>query len=183
MTAMNLGQALCALAAAAAAAGILSSPHGSQSSQDSLVRETLKYKSLEPLHKDLADMVEASQALCTDPKVIHGPHLKPGIRTYINKKGLGGAKVHEQGVRFPVGTLLVKEKFDDRASAIPTLATAMRKARPGRGADTWDYVMVSLATKRPVKPAAPCLGCHRRWEATDGISPQGAEWVRKRKAE
>ncbi|MFZ4507943.1 MAG: hypothetical protein ACOYON_09635 [Fimbriimonas sp.] len=133
---------------------------------DPFLTEALAYRKLTPLHQELRDMVASTAALCRDPKMMLDVHYQPGIRTYANALALqkGTAKV---------GATLVKEKYERKTDTKPSLITAMRKARPGTGADKWDYLLVNLKTGQPFRSPS-CLGCHQDFRTTDGISPDGA---------
>lgn len=99
--------------------------------------------------------------LCIGGDVRHGPHVQEGIRTYANQIAI----THDLKSDFPVGSVLIKEKFSEAdipswerltkgkkaKLGPPDYLTTMKKILPGSGADKWHYMLVDLKRKKVLK--------------------------------
>lgn len=91
-----------------------------------------------------------------------GPHFRRYARVYVNDKGRA-AFFWQRDPRFPVGTVIVKEKLETLTSKAPEILTVMVKREPGydRAAGDWEYVVLDGA--RQVQASgklAHCRACH-----------------------
>ena len=101
------------------------------------------------------------------------PHIDKFINVFVNDAGRR-AMLEELKPRFPVGSLIVKEKLPSRAAAEPELLTAMYKREAGydpEGGD-WEY-MVLDGRGTEVKARGKlesCRACHQSVAHTDFVS-------------
>lgn len=143
-----------------------------------LVKEALGYRKLVLLHKELREMDKAAAQMCAPASTAFGPHLA-FMRNYVSPGALVKPLPKTGQLNLPIGTLIVKEKFEGKEDKEPTLITAMKKVKKGFGAAAWAFVMVDMKTRREVTdPKKPCLSCHERWAANDGVSERGAALLR-----
>lgn len=132
----------------------------------------LDYRSWQKVNAAPMDMSESMKYLCRgplgwdrDPK---NPHYPRQFNVWVNRVGV--AAMRSKGVpAFPVGSMIVKEKFPRTAASLktasPELLTAMVKRE--RGFDSkngdWQYfVLKGDASKGTEKGLAYCADCHRQ---------------------
>lgn len=141
------------------------------SAEDGLVTRYLQYRNLTRLTTAKIDIAETVRTMCLDPKIIHGPHIEPGIHLYASSSAIAVRKTSTTP-RYPVGTLLVKEKFDTKEAATPTLITVMEKTANRGRVDDWRFTMIRLADRSIVRETArmSCAECHARYTGTDFVS-------------
>ena len=101
------------------------------------------------------------------------PHLRKFVNVFVNEAGRR-AMLEKLKPRFPVGTLVVKEKLERRDAAEPELLTAMYKREAGydpEGGD-WEYLVLDgRGTKvRARGRLESCRACHRADADTDFVS-------------
>jgi hypothetical protein len=101
------------------------------------------------------------------------PHRDKFVTVYVNDAGRR-AMLEEMKPRFPIGSLVVKEKLDTRDSPEPELLTAMYKREAGydpEGGD-WEYLVLDGRGKevRARGKLESCRACHQAEAATDFIS-------------
>lgn len=92
------------------------------------------------------------------------PHVATYIRVYVNKVG-EKAFLNREETRFPVGTVIVKEKLPAPDAKTAELLTVMIKRKPGFDAKNgdWDYFVLSGdAGKRIPSATKHCQECHQR---------------------
>lgn len=151
---------------------------------EAFVREALGYKRMIPLHKERVDMDRATATLCAPASQAFGPHYRPFIRTYVTAGALAKPLPKKGQIELPVGTMLVKEKFESASAKSPTLITAMKKTKKGRGSEVWEFGMIDIQSKKEIRSIQrPCASCHSSWGENDGISYQAAELMRNWKPE
>jgi hypothetical protein len=101
------------------------------------------------------------------------PHRDKFITVYVNDAGRR-AMLEERRPRFPVGSLIVKEKLPARDSAEPELLTAMLKHEAGydpEGGD-WEYLVLD-GLGREVRARGKlesCRACHQAYPHTDFVA-------------
>lgn len=131
----------------------------------------LAYGALIRLTGEKIDVVEQTSGMCRDPRDIHGSHLKPGIHLYATKAVID-TRAKSESPRYPVGALLVKEKFEARGDSKPSVITVMEKiANEGR-IDDWRFTMVRVSDRAIVKDGfrLSCVDCHQRYSKLDFVS-------------
>lgn len=125
-------------------------------------------------------MERPSAQLCMSPYpagTAHpDPHLEWAIHVYAT--GPGVAPMWDPYETFPVGTVLLKEKFDPRDPGHPELFTGMLKREAGFAAEEgdWEYFTLDGAitgvTARGKLRA--CVECHRGYRQSDFVTKQYA---------
>lgn len=101
------------------------------------------------------------------------PHRDKFVTVYVNDAGRR-AMLEEKRPRFPVGSLIVKEKLTTRDSSEPELLTAMLKHEAGydpKGGD-WEYLVLDGRGQevRARGKLENCRACHQAYPHTDFIS-------------
>jgi hypothetical protein len=102
----------------------------------------------------------------------HNPHWRAFFHVYVNSVGRP-AMVNQRRPAFPVGTLVVKEKFPRRDAPKPELLTVMRKREKGFDAANgdWEYLAQELPGGRLKAPEnlKKCQSCHRKVSERDYV--------------
>jgi hypothetical protein len=101
------------------------------------------------------------------------PHRDKFVTVYVNDAGRR-AMLEELRPRFPVGSLVVKEKLAARDSAEPELLSAMFKREAGYdpGGGDWEYLVLD-GRGREVKARGKlesCRACHQTVADTDFVA-------------
>jgi len=101
------------------------------------------------------------------------PHLAKFIYVFVNDAGRH-AMLEERSPRFPVGSLIVKEKLPARDAAEPELLTVMLKREAGydpEGGD-WEYLVLDGRGEevRARGKLESCRTCHQEVADTDFVS-------------
>jgi Cytochrome P460 len=148
--------------------------------------EIRNYRSLIRVNHKPIDMQAETMMMCAMPQDVLGPHYSPGIVYYINQTAKKGVKTFPDNKRFPVGSLIVKEKQERKTEDSVKIITVMKKVLAGRGENTWDYKMYDakkwLEVAPPQQANGPtCLECHRRYKDNDYISNKGMRLLRGEK--
>jgi hypothetical protein len=143
--------------------------------RSALHAEILKYKTwtvvnAEPVKQDLF-----ASADCADVRTpVPSPHKDKYIRVYVNDVGQE-AMLEAKSPKFPVGTIVIKEKLPEKKSQTPEFFTIMLKREAGydpRGGD-WQYLIMRSAKAKIETPSdiESCQSCHSAWaEKSDFIS-------------
>lgn len=139
---------------------------------DDRVARYLQYRNLTRLTTVKIDIAESVRTMCLDPKMVHGPHMEPGIHLYASSAAIAVRQTANAVPRYPVGTLLVKEKFDTKDAATPSLITVMEKTASQGRVDDWRFTMIRLADRSIVRDTArmSCAECHSRYADADFVS-------------
>lgn len=103
-----------------------------------------------------------------------GPHSNRFLFTYVNKIGEAAYTQYAEGVKMPVGTVLVKESFsiNSKGKSKPGPLFIMEKAAAGSSPKTgdWYYTMVGANGKpQAVNVFRACHDCHSGWEDSDFV--------------
>jgi hypothetical protein len=101
------------------------------------------------------------------------PHLHKYISVFVNSEGREAMMTRQQP-KFPVGSMIVKEKLGSRDSTDPELLTAMIKRESGynpEGGD-WEYLVLDGTASKIVERGklTQCSGCHRPYEYSDYVT-------------
>ncbi|HEY0079960.1 MAG TPA: cytochrome P460 family protein [Pyrinomonadaceae bacterium] len=92
-----------------------------------------------------------------------GPHRDKFVTVYVNNKGKD-AMMSQPRPKFPVGSLIVKEKFPTAEGGSPELMTAMLKREAGYNPESgdWEYLVLNgEGTKIEARgKLAECMSCH-----------------------
>jgi len=101
------------------------------------------------------------------------PHLHKYISVYVNPVGTE-AMMTQRRPKFPVGSIVVKEKLPTADSDKPELLTAMIKREDGYNPDSgnWEYLVLDGAASAIDERGklARCAACHVSYEANDFIT-------------
>lgn len=138
-----------------------------------------------PTPAHLEDMVKISpKRHSLDPKMMtlcasstlfeRGPHKNAEVLVYANHKVIDYRKENVERGDYPVGSVLLKEKYADLKVEKPHLATIMRRTGNDGGVDDWDFSMISLpggkAVAMTANEKAACADCHGRFRTPGYLS-------------
>ncbi len=102
----------------------------------------------------------------------NNPHTKKFFRVYVNDTGKKAMLSHLPS-KFPVGSVIIKEKLSSSTSETPELLTVMIKRQPGyrKKWGDWEYMVVNgQATKvEASRSFEHCYGCHVTKKSNDYI--------------
>jgi hypothetical protein len=100
------------------------------------------------------------------------PHGGKYVSVYVNDVGVS-AMTREKGAGFPLGSVIVKEKFAGREGEAVELMTAMVKREPGFNPESgdWEYFALNGAGTeiRARGKLENCMACHvprKEWDYT-----------------
>ena len=179
---MNLNALCASVVISVGALGFAHTPN------DHSFSEIRNYRAMFRVNQKPADMVESTKYMCAPPSSIYGPHYDPGVVYYVNEIARLGIKQMSGSIVFPVGSIIVKEKQERKTEDSVQIITVMRKVRPERSEDAWEFKMYDVKKWAEIvsstsvsKPAnQSCIGCHRRYKDNDYISDKGMELLRER---
>jgi len=101
------------------------------------------------------------------------PHRDKFVTVYVNEAGRR-PMFEARAPRFPVGTLIVKEKLPARDATEPELLTAMYKREAGYDPERgdWEYMVLDGAGTevRARGKLESCRACHESYSGTDFVS-------------
>ncbi len=119
--------------------------------------------------------------LCVSMDGVVGPHDAAEVNVYVNDQVIDYRKKNPEDFDYPVGSVFVKEKFPSVGAAEPDLATIMVKKKDEGHVSDWEFSMVSLPDREPVRPNASvsCADCHERYEERGYISKKSEELLLK----
>ena len=115
--------------------------------------------------------------LCTlpTPKQIEAEKSNPHqrfVHVYVNTAGTNAMAV--QKMVFPVGTLILKEKFADSTGTKTELFTGMVKQEAGYnpGCGDWEFFTADANGKKITSRGklTSCMDCHEGYKASDFVS-------------
>lgn len=101
------------------------------------------------------------------------PHLNKYISVFVNSVGRE-EMMTKLSPKFPIGSMIVKEKLGSADSTMPEVLTAMIKRGPGyypEGGD-WEYLVLDGAASQIIERGklTRCSGCHRPYERGDFVT-------------
>ncbi len=112
--------------------------------------------------------------LCTAPAQARpqAPHGDYYCHVFITS---GGANTIRSGEgNYPVGTVIVKQKFADAKGKSTELYTLMRKMEPGYDPEhsDWEYSVVNRKATQVLARGkiASCIECHQSYRETDFVT-------------
>lgn len=133
------------------------------------------YRSWTKVNPKRVRMYDLVSILCVGPPPEHrddSPHVKSFITVWVND---AGQATMDQLLRrkFPVGTTIVKEKFDGLETVVPELLTIMIKREKGYfpNVGDWEFAVAEMPAKKIVERGKleRCAACHRRQAARDFV--------------
>jgi hypothetical protein len=101
------------------------------------------------------------------------PHLNKYVSVFVNPVGRDQMMTTQQP-KFPVGSMIVKEKLGSPDSTTPEVLTVMIKRKPGYNPENgdWEYLVLDGAALMIVERGklARCSGCHSSYEHSDFVT-------------
>lgn len=151
---------------------ILTAGSAFASDETVLIARFLDYHTLPRITETKIDLAESVSALCGDPRLYDDPHIKPGIHLYVNPVAIEARKRKANSRRYPVGSLLVKEKFESKDESAPSIITVMEKVTDTGKVDDWKFYMIRVADRSIVRDAfkVSCIDCHSHYRKSDFVS-------------
>lgn len=136
--------------------------------------EILKYKTWTLVNSEPAKIDPFVGTLCADvSRPPETPHKDKYVRVYVNEVGQE-AMLKAKNPKFPVGTIVIKEKLPEKQSQTPEFFTIMLKREAGYdpGGGDWQYLIMDSAKAKVEKPSKleSCQSCHSAWRERDFIS-------------
>ena len=141
--------------------------------------EVAGYKSWTKVNDKPQYMAPRVSAMCAAPtkaqidKEKSNPHLEKFINVYVNSTGKD-EMLTKKNPKFPVGTVIVKEKLSSPDSQTPELLTVMIKREKGFNPEVGDWEFMTLdgeATKVTSRGKLEnCKACHLDYEQNDFVT-------------
>ena len=134
--------------------------------------EILKYKTWTLVNSKPEKMAPEVETYCADVsrKALVNPHKDKYIRVYVNDFGRD-AMFQRVNPRFPVGSIIVKEKLPDEKSEEPEFYTIMVKRESGFDPDNgnWQYLTMDKTKSKIEEPGiddqkVSCQYCHMEYK-------------------
>jgi Cytochrome P460 len=101
------------------------------------------------------------------------PHVNKYVSVFVNSVGRE-EMMTRRNPKFPVGSMIVKEKHGSLDSTSPELLTAMIKRQPGYNPESgdWEYLVLDGAASQIVEQGklTRCSGCHKFFEHSDYVT-------------
>ena len=118
-------------------------------------------------------MEPASAISCAIYPTKQNPHFNKYVSVFVNSVGRE-AMMTKLNPKFPVGSMIVKEKLDKADSTKPDLLTAMIKREPGYNPESGDWEFLVLdgpASKIEERgKLTRCSSCHQPYEKSDFVT-------------
>jgi hypothetical protein len=101
------------------------------------------------------------------------PHQDKYISVFVNSLGRE-EMMTKRSPKFPIGSMIVKEKLRSHDSTKPEMLTAMIKREAGYNPESgdWEYLVLDGAASKIVEQGklTRCSGCHRPYKFSDFIT-------------
>lgn len=101
------------------------------------------------------------------------PHLHKYVSVFVNPIGREAMMTRGE-TKFPVGSMIVKEKLDSPDSKNPEMLTAMIKRSPGYNPESgdWEYIVLDGAASKIVEQGklTRCSSCHKSYRHSDFVT-------------
>ena len=101
------------------------------------------------------------------------PHLNKYVSVFVNPVGRE-EMMTRRSPKFPIGSMIVKEKLGSADSTMPEVLTAMIKREPGYDPENgdWEYLVLDGAASKIVEQGklTRCSGCHRAYQRSDFVT-------------
>ena len=122
----------------------------------------------------------ATRCIAPSPSEVNknasNPHWQTAIHVFAN--AIAVPPLWDPFERFPVGTILLKEKFPIDNVEMPELFTGMLKRKPGYMPEIgdWEFFTIDGAIKEVTSRGRldSCIECHRDYVTSDFVSKQYA---------
>lgn len=117
-------------------------------------------------------MSPASATLCVVLPTQQPPHVGYHCHVFANERALEPIQTGKG--TYPVGSVIVKQKYNSRRAKQTVLFTLMRKMESGYDAENgdWEYSVVDSARSKvlTVGREASCIACHESYADTDFVT-------------
>ena len=149
--------------------------HSSSSVPESDLASLAKYRQWTLVNPapQLMDPLAAISCAMIPGRQEPSPHLHKYISVFVNPVGRE-AMMTRQRPKFPIGSMIVKEKFGSADSTTPEVLTAMIKRGPGYNPESgdWEYLVLDGAASKIVEQGklTRCSGCHRPYQHSDFVA-------------
>ena len=101
------------------------------------------------------------------------PHLHKYISVFVNPVGREEMMTKRQP-KFPIGSMIVKEKLGSPDSTAPEVLTVMIKRKPGYNPENgdWEYLVLDGPASKIVERGklTRCSSCHSSYEHSDFVT-------------
>lgn len=101
------------------------------------------------------------------------PHVQKYVSVYVNPVGRE-AMMTKRSPKFPIGSMIVKEKLGSADSRSPELLTAMIKREAGYNPENgdWEYLVLDGEASKIVERGKleRCSGCHTWYKKSDFVT-------------
>lgn len=121
----------------------------------------------------LMEPLPANSCAILPGRAASSPHVHKYISVFVNPVGRE-AMMTKQSPKFPVGSMIVKEKVGSPDSKNPEVLTAMIKRGPGYNPENgdWEFLVLDGAASKIVERGklTRCSDCHRPYDASDFVT-------------
>jgi len=122
---------------------------------------------------DLMEPVAASSCAIISGQQEPSPHLSKYISVFVNP--VAREEMMTKGSpKFPIGSMIVKQKLGSADSTTPELLTAMIKRGPGYNPESgdWEYLVLDGIASKIIEQGKlkECSGCHRSYKHSDFVT-------------
>ena len=127
----------------------------------------------EPYNADILTWTSCTRIVFSPKINVSDPHMNKYISVFVNPEG-ETAMTEQKKMKFPVGSVIVKEKLTAYESLSPVLLTVMRKREKGYdpSAGDWEYAVFNgEGTQIQAQGKLQnCQKCHAKWKDQDFVS-------------
>jgi cytochrome P460 len=155
--------------------GYAASTYTSPNAPDTELASLAKYRQWTLVNPTRQLMESAAAAACAPafPQTQGSPHLHKYISVFVNPIGRD-QMMTKTSPKYPVGSMIVKEKFGTADSTTPELLTAMIKREAGYNPDggDWEYLVLDGSASEIVEQGklTRCSSCHQPYQSIDYVT-------------
>jgi hypothetical protein len=144
-------------------------------SEDEKIWEFLNYHRAEMVRVTATPhfVVSSLSLQCVRPSPVpHNPHGTHWIHVFVSPNATN-IMTSGKGI-YPLGTMILKQKFTDPAGEKTEFYTGMRKREPGYNPETGDWEFFTLDQSGSKVTARgkieSCMDCHAKYKQTDFVA-------------
>lgn len=145
---------------------------GKANQQDPRIEKIAGYKTWNLVNPKPVVMDKTVAVMCAPANMLPpSPHADKYISVYVNDIGKH-SMLDKKMPKFPVGTIIVKEKLEKEDSNTPELLTVMIKREEGFNKEngSWEFLVFNgAATKIEKSNEVTCMRCHIGYEEQDYV--------------
>lgn len=139
---------------------------------------------LKALTEKRIPMKQAVVERCSIDAILGGsPHLRADMVVHANQALIDYISKNPEGVAFPVGSVLLKEKFTaGKPDSTAILTTRMERVATAGTVKDWKFAVTSLEDGKPKgtqEAPSSCVACHEDFEETSFVSPDSVKLLRE----